>query len=367
MNTSPSLRIFGHEATVEPLLRAVRQGRGAHAYLITGPPHVGKGTLARTLAGVYLCPRPNPPCDACSVCRRVAGGKHPDVDLLAPGGPCDESEHDHTRDNARDVRICQVRRAERLLNLAPFEGRTRVVIIDPADALNAQSADAFLKTLEEPPAASVIILTAIDVGVLPETVRSRCRLVTLRALPTAEIGRILEAERDAPPARAALLARLAAGRIGWALAAMDDPAFLEARAARLEGVAALATAGRAARFEHAEKLAGSFSRNREDVYAALSLWTSWWRDVLLIGAGTDDSIVNVDRRDELAAAAERHRPATVVAILRALRECRQDLEANISPRLALDWLMLRLPLPAPAGVSARTGGGFRRAEANEDR
>jgi DNA polymerase-3 subunit delta' len=339
------LRVLGHAGVVGPLRRSVRDGRVAHAYLISGPPRVGKSTLARWLAGALCCPAPEPPCAACSTCRRVAAGKHPDVETLAPGGPCDEPEHDHDRDGSRDVRICQVRRAERLLSLAPFEAHRRVVVVDPADALNAQSADAFLKTLEEPPAGAVIVLVAAEPAALPETVRSRCRHLALRALPTAEVERLLAAEVGVPAERAALLARLSGGHIGWALAALEDPAFLERRAQQLDRIAELAERGRPERFAYAEELAARFPRARDDVYGILSLWVDWWRDVFRIAAGDGQGIVNVDRRAELEAAARRYDPAAVARFLHALRACRRDLETNVNARLALEHLMLAVPAP----------------------
>lgn len=349
-STLSPLRILGHDGVAGPLLRSVREGRAAHAYLISGPPRVGKGTLARVLAAAFCCTETDAPCGACPACRRVTAGAHPDVEVLAPGGLCDESEHDHARDGSRDVRICQVRRAERLLNLAPFEARARAVIIDPADALNAQSADAFLKTLEEPPAQAVIILVATEPGALPDTIRSRCRHVTLRVLPVAEVERLLREERGAEADQAALLGRLSGGQIGWALAALADPAFLDARAEQIDRIAALAEAGRAERFAYAEELAGRFTRSRDDVYGVLSLWTGWWRDLLLARAASERGIVNVDRRQQLAAVAGRFEPAAVARFLRALRECRQDLEANVNPRLALEALMLRLPAGSKGGA-----------------
>lgn len=353
MSERSSLRILGHENVVAPLLRSVREGRGAHAYLITGPPRVGKRTLARVLAAAFCCAAPDAPCGACAVCRRVAGGKHPDVETLAPGGVCDEAEHDHSRDSSRDVRICQVRRAERLLNLTPFEGRVRVVIVAPADALNAQSADAFLKTLEEPPAQAVIVLVAAEPQALPETVRSRCRRAALHTLPVAVVARLLREERGAAPEQAELLARLSGGHIGWALAALDDPGFLETRREHLDRIADLATRGRVERFAYAEELAARFTRNRDDVYAILSLWVDWWRDMLLTGAGTDQGIVNGDRRPQLATAVGRYEPAAVARFLRALRECRHDLEDNVNPRLALEHLVLAVPARASAGRGTR--------------
>lgn len=348
MTDATPWRVLGHDRVVEPLLRSVRAGRAAHAYLIAGPPRVGKGTLARTLAAAFCCPEPEAPCGACGVCRRIAAGKHPDVETLAPGGVCDESEHDHSRDSSRDVRICQVRRIERMLNLAPFEGRARVVIIEPADALNAQSADAFLKTLEEPPPTSVIILVAVDPWALPETIRSRCRLVTLRTLAVATLTRLLAEECAATPDQAELLARLSGGHVGWALAALADPAFLTARAEQLDQIETVAAAGRFARFEYAEGLAARFARNREDVYAALGVWVSWWRDVLLTAVGAAGGVVNVDRRAQLAAASARFDPAATLRFLHALRQCRRDLEANVNPRLALEHLMLVAPTPRAA-------------------
>lgn len=346
MTTTPVLDVCGHEAAVRPLLRAVREGRGAHAYLITGPPQTGKGTLARLLAAAHLCPAAEPPCRACPTCRRIAAGAHPDLEVLLPGGLCDEAGHDHGRDHSRDIRICQVRRAERLLNLTPFEARARVVIIEPAEALNAQSADAFLKTLEEPPGQAVLILIAAEATALPETIRSRCRPVVLGLVPVATIERYLMQARAVPPEEAALLARLSGGRIGWAIEALESPETRARRAELLDECAALATGGRVERLSAAERLAGAFARDRDAVYTALAHWASWWRDILLIAAGRDNQINNVDRRAELATAAMRFDPATVVRVLQALREARQDLESNVNPRLALDAFMLRLPLAA---------------------
>lgn len=354
MTTTPVLDLYGHDAVVQPLLRAVREGRGAHAYLITGPPQTGKGTLARLLAAAHLCPAAEPPCRACPTCRRIATGTHPDVEVLAPGGLCDDSGHDHSRDHSRDIRICQVRRAERLLNLTPFAARARVVIIEPADALNAQSADAFLKTLEEPPGQAVIILIAVEASALPETIRSRCRPVTLGLVPSGATERYLAQAYAVPSEEAALLARLSGGRIGWAIAALKSPEARARRAELLDECAALAAGTRVERLSVAERLAAAFARNREEVYGVLAHWASWWRDILLITAGRDNQIINVDRREELAAAATRFDPASVVRVLRALREAQRDLESNVNPRLALDAFMLRLPV-------AVKGGGARRA------
>ncbi len=338
--------IVGHGAELQPVLRAIRDGQAAHAYLIGGPPRIGKGLAARTIAAAFCCRAAEPPCGRCSTCRRVAAGAHPDVETLSPGGICDESDHDHATDRSRDIRICQVRRAQRLLNLAPFESPARVTIADPADALNTQSVDAFLKTLEEPPAGARIILVAAHPARLPETVRSRCRLVMLRTLPVRTVERLLQETRGLNAADAALLARLSGGRIGRALEAATDPGALEQRATRLEVIEQTAR-DRATRWRAAESLAAAFGRNRDDVHESLALWIDWWRDVVLIAAGAEDRIVNIDRIDTLRWAAAHFPLESVIRFLRALLDTGADLDRNVNPRLALDGLMLRLPASPP--------------------
>jgi DNA polymerase III subunit delta' len=360
--------IAGHADAVAALNRSLAEGRLAHAYLFAGPTGVGKRTLALALAKALNCREPDPPCDACSVCRRIDAAKHPDVEVVAPGGICDESEHDHGADAGRDIRICQVRRAERVLGIAPFEGGRRVLILDPADAMSAQSADAFLKTLEEPPdSASILLVTAQEDG-LSETVRSRCRRVPLRALRPAETERALIERFAATPEQAARLARLFGGRLGSAVAALRDPHFDERRIAMLDLADRIVAAPTDERFTVAGQLADAFARRehttagdngetapaappkdgkprgRADVYATLDAWLEWWRDLLLVAGGADGAIVNAERAPELRQTATVLGIEAAAAGIRALRDARRDLEQNVNPRLALEALMLRLPL-----------------------
>ncbi len=337
--------MIGQDHEVAALERSLAAGRPAHAYLFCGPPQAGKATLARRLAQALNCTAGDgtgAPCGECRSCRHIEQGKHPDVEVVAPGGLCDESDHDHRKDNSRDIKICQVRALERRLSLSPFEGRYRFVSVDPADALNAYAADAFLKTLEEPPEQVVIALLSSKDELLSETVRSRLRRVEVRPA-TMELLEQALGERGAAPVQAAVIARLARGCCGWALNAIGDAKLLEDRDRLLDELAALADAGRYERFSFAADLATRWSRDRAAVSTVLAAWREWWRDVTLVAAGSERGILNVDRIEEIRAVAGRLSAAAAAGFVQALRDVQGQLEENANARLALEVLMLRVP------------------------
>ncbi len=350
MTASPaphSWGMIGQDGEVLALQRSLASGRPAHAYLFVGPPRSGKARLASRLAQALNCTaaaEPGTACGSCRACRHIEEGKHPDVEVIRPGGLCDDSSHDHGKDNSKDIKICQVRSLERRLSVSPFEGRYRIVIIDPADALNVIAADAFLKTLEEPPAQVMLILLTAKEEALSETVRSRLRLVTVRPAPMPMLEAAL-AERGAGPVQAALVARLSRGCTGWALSAIKDTRLLEERSRLLDELAALGSSGRFERFAFAAELATRWSRDRAGVLAVLGTWTEWWRDLTLSAVGSERGILNVDRIEEIRAAARGLRVADAAAFAQALRDVRGQLEENASARLALEVLMLGVPEP----------------------
>lgn len=340
-------RLVGQPGVVAMLDRALREGRLSHAYLFVGPTQVGKATAARELAMALNCRGEDPPCHRCRPCHLIEIGRHPDVESVGVGGLCEEPDHrDHRIDGSKDIRICQVRRLERLLSRAPFEGRYRVIIMDPADALNVEAANASLKTLEEPPPSVVLVLITSREEALPPTVRSRCRRVAFRLMAVADVEQALVERWSAAPEKAAVLARLSGGRLGWAIAALEDEGLLSAREAVLEDVQRLAAAGLSERFAYAARLGYPFSRDRESVFAVLDLWEQWWRDLLLVGAGHGELVVNSHHLDKLTEQSRQYQVRAVVRFLEALGRARQQLRENVNPLLALEVLMLEIPAPA---------------------
>ena len=351
-----SWTLVGQDAAVAVLKGAVANDRVAHAYLFAGPKHVGKTVAALQFAQLLNCTGDEPPCGRCRACERIGGGRHPDVEMMGIGGLCEEQDHKHTPDDSRDIRICQVRRMQHLISRAPYEARYRVIIIEPTDALGREATAALLKTLEEPPPYVVFVLISDREELLPDTIRSRARRVGFGGAPAALIEQSLRMRWDVEPPRAAELARLSGGRLGWAVAALYDERMMEQREKALDRAEALAAAPLAERFAFAASLGSGYTKDRAGVQSTLEVWQEWWRDILLIAARREDGAVHRDRLDTLRTLASQCDVAAAVRALRAITDARQQLAENASPVLALEAMMLALPELRSNAVSQRFAG-----------
>jgi DNA polymerase-3 subunit delta' len=331
-------------AAFEP---AVVRGEPAHAYLFSGPGGVGKGTAARELAAALNCDADTRPCGECRSCRDILepDRQHPDVELVATGSLCDETEHG-AHEGSRDIRICQIRRLERVLALTPYRAPWRVAIIDSAERLNQDASNAFLKTLEEPPAATVLVLITSKEEQLLETVLSRCQKVTFGRVEREKVEQALAA-RGVERERSTAIAALANGRLGWALRAADSDDVLTERHAFLDSAVEMAHASPATRLAWAKGADERGPAMRERFLRELEIWESWWRDVLAMSAGTPGrpmtGIINVDRFESLEREGRLYAPADIVRFLRVLQQTREHLQLNVDAQLALEVLVLDLP------------------------
>src|SRR6516225_5586521 len=220
-------RIRGHEQIIKTFDHIVRRGRLAHAYLFTGPEGVGKRLFAGELAKALLCEGTKEPgleaCDRCPACLLVEADTHPD--LQTAGRPEDKSE----------VPIVMMRELARSLDLKPARGRGKIVILDDADDLNEESANCFLKTLEEPPLGALLILIGTSADRQLATIVSRCQVVHFQPLSEPMIAELLTSHGIKDSVFVLRVARLSGGSPGQALA-LADPALWDFRRKLLQGL-----------------------------------------------------------------------------------------------------------------------------------
>lgn len=337
--------VIGHDWAVRALVASSAADRIAHAYLFTGPHAIGKTTLARAFAQMMQCLRDGRPCGECSACQKIARGRHPDVQIIEGvpvGFKFDGKSPVPPRTNDREPRVLkidQIRALQHDLSLSPFEGRYKIVILRRFEEANEEAANAFLKTLEEPPTHVRLLLTARDTTLLLPTIASRCQTLALRPLALKQVESALIERWQVKPKSARLLARLSSGRLGWAVRANADPSLLKARSAHLDALVAVLREGRAERLMRA----GDFAKDTEELPGVLELWLSWWRDVLLIQSGDGARITHVDREDALREQAKQFSLNQVQGALKSVRATARYLSQNVNARLAMENLLLNFP------------------------
>jgi DNA polymerase-3 subunit delta' len=360
--------LVGQERVAGYLRAAVENDSASHAYLFVGPQGSGKRTAAKALACAFICEDHG--CGACHACARVRRGAHPDVHVVEP-----EGSSTYLVEQVRDELVPD-------MWLAPADGNAKVYIIERAEALGDSSANAFLKTLEEPPPSVRIVLLTDDYDAVLPTIVSRCQVVRFAPVTPSRAAALL-AERtgvDADEARAALAA--SSGVVPRALDFLRSPVRVEARAAMLavmrdlpvmDGRDVLVSArellkavrapledvkarqesemrervefmGRQAQVKDVEarNKRELTSRERESVGELLAIAESWLRDALASSVGATAQIANRDASDDIAVAGECMSPAAVEEALEAVRRARRRVSYNVSPQLVVEAMLFEI-------------------------
>ena len=401
----PGFRVRGQPAAAAVASALIRSAR-AHALLLVGPAGVGKTTLALDLAALLLCASApaDRPCRACRACRMVASGNHPDLYRLAPDGPGGQ-----IRIGSRsEAEPGTIRRLVTDLALLPVEGGARVAIVEHADRLNEDAQSALLKTLEEPPAATTLILCADEEDRLLPTVQSRCARVRLGTLGARDMERLLAdlGAADAPTANR--LGRLARGRPGVALTWAGAPEAVVARDEIARTLLDLLAAGRAVRLAAIRRLSatageaaaalardasppprarrgrpgaaaapappaeqvppetgagpaaegpvgagipsgsrrGSPAERRRAALLLVDVWRDLARDLALVDLGQQQRLRDPGLLDDLHASATTLGPGVAGRFLVHLDRAGELLESNVNPELVADVLVLAWPRAA---------------------
>ena len=318
--------LIGQEAATALLERALVRDQVPHGLLLVGLEGSGKYTAARHAAHRLLCVRGPAagPCRECGPCRHFAAGTAPDFSELS-AGPGEE------------IRVDQVRELTRQSSLTPQESGRRVVLVNPAEAMNAYAANALLKLLEEPPGAVHFLLVSHRPDRLLPTIRSRCQTVAFHAVAAGRLTEWLSGEHGHQEGQAALAARLSGGAPGRALALAERDLVAE-RDAVVEGLAAARTAGG----ESVLGLAATWADAEPDTWLPHLL--SWLRDLarvrVLAGREGGNFLANADRLEELRRQARQQDFPALDGLLRAAEELAGAVSGRVNTRLAAEEFLL---------------------------
>jgi DNA polymerase-3 subunit delta' len=347
--------ILGHRASLELLARMRAAQRIPHALLLQGPEGVGKATVARAFAASLLCESPvdRAACDACTSCNLFSAGSHPDfsfVGLLPKTESANAAATDSTTKSDEETRkgilIEQIRDLSQRAGHAPRMAQRRVFMLDPADRMMIAAQNALLKTLEEPPGNSTLLLIASRPHLLLPTIRSRCFSLPFAALRSSELAGLLES-RGYDRQEALARASLAEGRPGVALE-LDIESLRTRRDSVLDMLESLSASPTipADMSVMAAELAG---KTETDLVQGLWLLQALLRDAARAGTRTGDpNLVHIDAADRLQRLGRDLDPLRAASLVRSVERLRADLRFNLNRMLVAESLLAAVaggPLP----------------------
>ena len=337
----PFRSLLGHRTTLPLLSRAAGAGTLPPSLIFAGPDGVGKRAAAVALAQAINCPTPVAPtqhlpldaCGECPVCRRISRGLHPDVTVVEPG-------------ETGSIKIDVVREEIRKTAFKPFEARRRVIIFNEAESLGDDAQNALLKTLEEPPPGSVLILVTAQPHRLLPTVRSRCPVVRFAPLSPADVAQWLMRAHAVPESQARAVAAVARG----SLAAARETAQTGVEAVREAAQRVLARVADArdprARLEATADIVGkgkgSGASERESLSTHLHALASLLRDLGALGTGSAAGAINVDLESSLTRLLPSFDADRTLRAFAAIDRGLDALDRNASPKIVADWVVLNL-------------------------
>ncbi|MFQ5673675.1 MAG: DNA polymerase III subunit delta' [Nitrospinales bacterium] len=324
--------ILGQKRPIDILRKSLENGTPAHAYLFYGRESVGKKQTAIALAKALNCTE-SPVADACGQCiscRKIENGIHPDFFLLEP-----VKSSASAREGA--IRIDEIRNLQKKLNYLPHEGATKVAVIDSAEKMNVQAANAFLKTLEEPPRATLLILITPNFHQLLPTIISRCQAIAFQPLPPEAVKQILARHEEIDPAERAPRAARCRGQINRAL----EENLLLAGQNREELLELIETVS----FDRVDVVfqwSRRWAKNNDRLPDVLDELMSLLRDLALLKSRCrPEHILNNDLMSRLKPLAVKKNRSSLLKMFESVLETRHALQGNMNVQLSMETMLLR--------------------------
>ena len=311
---------IGNRKIIERLRTKLREGRFPHGLIFSGPEGVGKHTAALMIAKALNCLNATPGdfCDECAACRKIESGTHPDVITIS------------VEDEATQIKIAQVRQLLNMLGLQPLEGRNKVFIIDPADLLNAEAANALLKGLEEPPENSFFILVTVNVHELLITVRSRSQVYNFTPLTLTDIRQHGVTDE--------LTVRWSQGSIGRARSLQVAELKAE-REVVLDFLETVANA-KEEQFQDLMGVSAELGRAKQEFDARIAILAVLIADLLYIKEGAPERVINIDIQDRLSKLAARQETNRLIQMGEFLRFIESSMKIHVNKQMLTDVLAL---------------------------
>jgi DNA polymerase-3 subunit delta' len=313
-------QFIGNHKIIERLRTKLRQGRFPHGLIFSGPEGVGKHACALMIAKALNCLHSSDGnfCDICSACRKIDAGTHPDVLTIS------------VEEDATQIKIAQIRQLLSTLDLQPLEGRNKVFIIDPADSMNQDAANALLKGLEEPPENSFFILITVNVHELLLTVRSRCQVYNFTPLTLDEIRQHGITDE--------LTVRWSQGSIGRARA-LNMQELTQERDVVMEFLET-ALDSKEEQFQDLMGVSAELGRAKNEFDDRMSIMAVLIADLLYLKEGATERVVNIDVRDKLTKLADRAAADRLIKMAEFLRFIESSMKLHVNRQMLTDVLAL---------------------------
>ncbi|MFO7888687.1 MAG: DNA polymerase III subunit delta' [Eubacteriales bacterium] len=318
--------VVGQDRVKDYLTNSIKKDNLTHGYIFEGPKNIGKLEVAKVFAQLILCQNSDEkPCEICSSCKKVNADSHPDIHIL---------KLDENSIKRKDIDELQTS-----IYMKPYESKKKIYIIDDSHKMTLQAANTFLKTLEEPPEDTIIIMIAVNRDLLLDTIVSRCQIINFDMLGHKEVEKILIEEYKIEKEKAQLLAGYSKGNVYKALKIFKgEDKTLIYRDEIVDIVDKIFENGKSVVFDY-EKY---FKDRKDNIDEIFDILIVWFRDILFEKENISDMIVNSDKIEILKKHSRGKNSIRLAEIYDVIQKTYDDFNKNVNYNLIIDNMLLKI-------------------------